>query len=344
VRGAIISLLRWLCLAFPVLLISCTAREKEAEPGLYSATRLQMGTFVTIKAPNHDPERLRRAVSAAFERIEKIEDRLSVYRPHSELSRLNRTAGSKPSRISGELAHLIERSLHYSKGSGGAFDVTVGPLIRLWKKASTRGQPPAAEEISSALRSTGFKKIRLRMDPTEIRFLAPDLSIDLGGIAKGYAVDEAALILRKKGIENALVEAGGDIYALGGRDGTRPWRVGIRDPFGGKECIEVLLLRDKAVTTSGDYERAIVLKGKRYSHIIDPRTGRPAKGVSSVTVIAPSALEADALSTAISVLGVKEGLALAETLPAVEVLIVEGAPGNSAIHMSRGFRKYIADE
>ncbi|MFC1667440.1 FAD:protein FMN transferase [Candidatus Omnitrophota bacterium] len=252
-----------------------------------------MGTFSEISCSSPDRAKASEAMDEAFREMVRIESLFSKHDKLSEVSKINRIAGREEVRLSSETFNIIERSIYYSRISDGSFDITVEPL----KKGR-------------------YKDVVLNKDRSSIRFLAEDIKVDLGGIVKGYAVDRAKEILSSHGIENALVDIGGNIFALGSTSGKKDWRIGIRDPGDENNMIYKLDLKNKAVSTSGDYERP--------SHIVDPLNGQPVtKEILSVTVVADSAEKADALSTAIFVMGAERGLRFAKSIKDIEVFIFD---------------------
>ena len=256
-----------------------------------------MGTIVEVVSPRKE------AAQIVFTEISRIDKLLSVYNPDSEISLLNNKGKLS---VSQDTMYIIRKSKELYKATGGAFDITVEPLVRVWGFEKHRYILPEEREITKVLRLVGSDKIILNESDNVIKFKTSGMKISLGAIAKGYAVDLAVAKLKETGIKDCLINAGGDIYCLGNNFG-RPWKVAIRDPR--KPGIyEVLELEDKAVATSGDYEQYFIKGSKRYAHIFDPRTGYPVdEGVCSVTVIASDCLTADALATSIFVLG-KNGL------------------------------------
>jgi len=283
---------------------------------LYKDSRVMMGTFVEVTSPDKD------SAEIIYSEISRVEKLLSKYDPESEVSRLN---------VSGELSvspetfQVIQRSKEFWQLSGGAFDITVGPLMDLWGFTDKAYRLPKEDEIRAALGLAGVDKIILNPEKNMVKLSFSGMKIDLGGAAKGYAVDCAVIKLRERGIKSCLINAGGQIYCLGDNFG-KPWKIAIREPRGGR-LGEYLELKDKAVSTSGDYEQFFIEKDKRYSHIINPLTGYPANsGIASVTVIADDGMTADALSTAIFILGSEKGLELAKRFKNVEVKITRGHP------------------
>ncbi|MEW5945122.1 MAG: FAD:protein FMN transferase [bacterium] len=262
-----------------------------------------MGTIAEVTIYGEDEGKTAEAMKKVFTVFDDVDDSMSVYKKESELSLLNAAAYESPVRVSRGMMELIEKSIAFSRMTDGAFDVTVGPLMEIWGFISARKDLPGDEAVRSALEKVGCKKIVIDKENQTVGFTVPGMWIDLGGIAKGYAVDLAVDELRKEGIENALVNLGGNIYALGSPPGESAWKVGIRDPLKAGNVLKTLRLKNRAAATSGSYERFVRIGEKSYSHIMDPRTGLPAAGVLSVTVTADTAIETDALSTAFFVLG-----------------------------------------
>lgn len=250
-----------------------------------------MDTFAEITCYSSDRESASKAMKDAFGEMERIEEVFSKFDEKSEVSRINSAAGLGEIVVSPEVFKIIEDSIYYSRLSDGSFDITVGP--------SQKGR---------------YKDIVLDRNKLSVRFLDKDIKIDLGGIVKGYAVDRAKDILVFRGIENALISIGGNIFALGSPPRKDSWRIGIRDPKSRSKIMRKLNLEDRAVSTSADYERPF--------HIIDPSSGKPSDEVMSVTIVANSAEEADALSTAVFVTGPERGLELVASFKDVEVFIV----------------------
>jgi FAD:protein FMN transferase len=275
-----------------------------------------MDTFFTITVYSDTPEKAEPAITEAFDEIKKIESELSVYRDDSEVARLNRDKIIKfPS---GDLKNNIERSLLYSNLSNGAFDITVQPILDLFKRSfSEKNAAPSAEMIGRELKKVDYKRISI--NDREI-MIGDDQKITLGGIAKGYAVEKAVGVLKRHNITMALVNAGGNMRAIGGKpDGA--WNIALEDPRNSDNYITVIQLNNNAVSTSGDYERYYD-DNLKYHHIINPKTGYSATELISATIVTDNAFDADALSTAVFVLGEEKGMKLIESLPGVEGLII----------------------
>lgn len=254
-----------------------------------------MGTTFTIVAYDEDRLKLEAAVDEAFEEVRRLDSLLSNYKRDSEWSRVNREAAAGPVRVSAELFSLLEACVDYSRRSGGAFDITVGPLVKTWGFYKGQGRLPHRAEIRDALARVGYQALELDPAAQTVRFAKPGMEIDPGGIGKGYAVDRVVAVLRAAGITSALISAGGSsIYALGAPPGQPGWKIKIRHPKSPSQTIEETVLRDESMSTSGSYEKFFVAGGKLYTHIFDPRTGFPASGVVSVSVVAPRTIDSEA--------------------------------------------------
>ena len=278
---------------------------------LYKDTRVALGTYIEVTSPD------KQAAKIVFDEINRIEGLLSKYKPKSEVSRLNKLGLLK---VSPETFYVIKKSKEFSRASNDAFDITVAPLMDLWGFTDKHYNVPTEAQIEKTLKLVGSDKIILHEEDNVIEFSSPGMKIDLGGLAKGYALDCAVKKLRENNIKSCLI-AGGQVYALGDKFGL-PWKVAIKgarkqSPSGFLELI------DQSVATSGDYEQYFIKNGKRYSHIINPKTGSPAdSGIASVTVIAPDSLTADALATAIFILGKDNGESLAGKFPEKQIKIL----------------------
>ena len=297
------------------------SQTEDLEP--FTETRTLMGTVVSITVYTSDLEQAQAATSAAYDHMAKLEKVLSGYISGSDVSRINSLAGL-PASVSLPTFFVVRRALQVSKLTGGAFDITVGPLLSLWRESAERGHLPTEVDLEDARSRVGYGKVEVAESSNTRTVMIPaGTSIDLGGIAKGYIVDQGVGILRRH-VSSALVNAGGDIYALGAKPGGKPWAIGVQDPRRPEDLsafIETLYVTDRAVATSGNYARYFEVEGERYSHIVDPRTGRPVDKVPSATVVAPDATTADALATAASVLDLKDTDKLVTSLRDVEVLL-----------------------
>jgi len=278
-----------------------------------------MGTRCAVEFWSERPAEADSLANAAFDEMRRIDRLMSTYKPDSELSQLNARAANKPQVLSLELFGLIRDSLAYSRLSDGAFDVTYASVGYLYDFPSQRRPNTAA--IRRALPGIDYRHLRLDEKRHSIFFERKGMRVDLGGIAKGYAVDRAMAVLKRGGITRAMVNAGGDTLIAGDRFG-KPWVVGIRDPNERDKVALRLPLTDTAISTSGDYERYFDEGGTRYHHIIDPRTGDSARLLRSATVLAPTAMQTDGLSTAVFVMGAERGLAMINRLDGVDAVVV----------------------
>ncbi|MDH3389780.1 MAG: FAD:protein FMN transferase [Gammaproteobacteria bacterium] len=288
-----------------------------------------MGTRITVELWHDEDQAAADCSERIFTEMRRIEALMSTYRDTSEITYINNNAAISAVDISDEMRLLIEKSLYFSKISDGAFDITYASVGYAYDYR--KRQQPSDAEVASNLAAIDYRHIEL--DGNRIRFGQGAVRINLGGIAKGYAVDRAADIVRHCGISEALITAGGDSRILGDRHG-RPWIIGIQNPRDEDGIALRLPLSDSAVSTSGDYERFFIDDGKRVHHIIDPTTGRSAGASWSATVTGPDAMTTDALSTTIFIMGAVKGLALIESLDGIDAIIIDSA---GKVHYSSGF-------
>lgn len=292
----------------------------------FSDQQAIMGTEITVTLWHQDPVEGESAVDAVMAEMRRIDATLSPYIASSELARVNATAAKHPVKLSDELSYLLDKSLYFSAISHGAFDITFASVG--WYYDYRNHQQPSDAQTKSLLPAVNYRLLQFDRPGKTVKFGHRDLRIDLGGIAKGHAVDRAITLLRGKGVAHATVSAGGDSRLLGDKLG-RPWLIGIKNPrLRGDEKSEVVItmpLSDLAVSTSGDYERYFIdeQSGRRIHHIINPKTGKSAEQVVSVTVLGPQGVDTDALSTTVFVLGVEQGLALINGLPQFDCVIID---------------------
>ena len=304
-------------------------------------TRLLMDTWVSIKA--HDrfrsPKKIKELIDKAFSGMERVDELTSRFREDSEISRINRLRPDKSIKVSPQTLMAINKAGDIYKITDGAFDITVTPLVKLWGfYGNEKHAIPSEEEIREALELVGQEDMLVDKEYGYVGLSKKGAELDLSGIAKGFAVDEAVNILKREGIRNALIDAGGDIYCLGSAPDGKPWKVGVRHPRKNK-IISTLELGDIAVATSGGYEKYLIIDGKRFSHIIDPRSGYPARQMPlSVTVLARDCATADGLATALSVLGPENGLLLIDELEQTEAIIISDEGSSLRIDLSEGLK------
>lgn len=283
----------------------------------YAEMHMGVRTRIALYAP--DTMTAQRAARAAFQRVALLDSLMSDYRSDSELARLSLATGGAPINISKESFYVMSYAQELARLSGGAFDITAGPLVRLWRSARRDQTLPSQQERGRALSSSGWRHLQLDSVAQTAQLLRPGMQLDLGGIAKGYAADQALSELRAHGVERALVEMGGDIVASGPPPGKRGWRVRAANAPRGKRS---LLLAQAAISTSGDTEQFAEIRGIRYSHVVDPTTGMPLTSRVAATVIGPNGITSDALSTLLAVLGPERGRAfVAAHFPGVTAYI-----------------------
>jgi len=286
-----------------------------------------MGSPFTIQAyvPRHGPRRpVAEWMRLAFGEIARIEDLLTDFRP-SPFNEINAMAGIRPVKVCREIFDILERSLQISRDSDGAFDISYASVGLLWREAAKSGRPPSREALDRAKRFVDFRKIEMNPDTREVFLPHPEMKIGLGGIGKGYAVDQAFQLLRNFGLENFVVNGAGDIHAHASASAPRPWRIGIRNPFAERDvAMGHLQIRSGAVATSGDYERFFRHRGKKYHHVVDGRTGEITKKVSSVTIMASTTMTADVCATTAMALGPEEGLKFLERRRGLSGFLVTG--------------------
>jgi thiamine biosynthesis lipoprotein len=298
-----------------------------------------MGTLFTITLYASEKAPAESSAEAAFRRIAALEDIMSDYQADSELMRLCDQPFGKPVAVSAELFEVLQRAQQYSELSGGAFDVTVGPYVRLWRFARKRKVLPSPLELAEAAKAVGYKNLRLDPRTRMVTLLVPNMRLDLGGIAKGYAADQALGLLKSRGISRALVAASGDIAIGDPPPGQPGWKISITDLDTRPNVVSRnLLLHNAAVSTSGDTEQFIAIGGIRYSHILDPITGLGLTNRIQASIIAPNATATDALATTVCILGPERGLALIEALPKTSALVLVKKDGHTRSFPSRHFQ------
>lgn len=303
------------------------------EAKIIADSRFLMDTLVTIKAWGDEAEQITPLLDAAFEEIGRLEGVMSAQRQGSEISRINEGASGAWIPMSADVASVLERALFFSRLSDGACDVTIGPVMSLWGFSTTVPRVPDEDEIVAALERVGADKIEV--NEGKVRHLKGNMALDLGAVAKGYAVDRAVRVLERGGASGALVEAGGDLRFFGTKPGERRWRIALAHPRESGSLIEIGEMPLLSVATSGDYERFFEVDGKRYHHLLDPRTGYPTRKAISATVWARTCMDADMLSTALFVMG-PDGIPWIQGLDEVEGLVIYEADGELKHRASSG--------
>jgi len=339
------ALMRIFGLLSIVLITSCqhVSRKQDAvELGRYEFEQPQMGVPFRIVLYSADSASAESAAKAAFDRIKELNAIMSDYEHESELNQLSRTAGQgRALAVSGDLWRVLERSQSLAEQTDGAFDITVGPYVSLWRRARRVKELPDPQKLAEAGTAVGYRKVILNRRRQTVRLLAPGMKLDLGGIAKGYAVDEALKVLSAHGVERALVGGAGDIAVSEAPPGSRGWRIALAqfDATGAATNPHVRL-RNAAISTSGDSAQRLEINGRRYSHIVDPRTGLGLTDHSLVTVIARDCFTSDAAATAVSVLGPHRGLRLIERIRGAEARIVRAPEQSVEVLDSPGFKRF----
>ncbi len=301
---------------FSLLLFSC-ARKR-----MVKKTETIMGTSVTITVVAETAQEGAVAINAAMDEIRRLDEMMSLYRDDSEVTRVNMASGKRPVTVSPEMIEVVENAIAVAKLTDGVFDITMGPLIVLWRMRTAEGKIPAEKEIARILPRVNYRNIVVNKKQSTLFLRRPDMIIDLGGVAKGYAADRAGEILKEYGIGSAVVAVAGDIRILGSRPDGSPWRIGVQHPRKPKTTLTVFDLTDTFISTSGDYERFVIKAGKRYHHIIDPRTGKPSTGIISATIIGDRGAIVDPLTTAIFILGREKGMQIVNEL-GYQALVVD---------------------
>jgi thiamine biosynthesis lipoprotein len=331
------ALLYFVLFLVPIV-VSCTPK---VEYGFLEKQKLLMGTLFRLKvfaAINvENKEKFDKASKEAFAEIARLEAQMSEWKPDSPISQVNQLAGVKSVKVPQETLEVLKVAEQISNFSNGAFDISFKPLGRLWN-VKKRKQPPTETEIQKVLKLVGHKSIELNKEKSEVFLKKKGMSIGLGGIAKGYAAKKAGKILEKNDFKNYIVDAGGDLYLAGTKNGA-PWVTGVKDPNkGGKLIKKIAIKKNSAVVTSGIYERFFEYEGKKYHHIIDVRTGYPAKGAKSVTVVSEDPTYADAMATTFLIVGPKAASEIVKTKKDLAFFMIDS---NDQIHESENFSDFV---
>lgn len=304
---ALVCILAVAWFGFDTTSAAATEKPKTSAPKLLRVEKSYqaMGTTYTIAAYGDDPQNLEAILDAAFEEVRRVDELLSNYKPSSELSQLNQLAAKGPQLVSPELFDLLSLCLRYSRESEGTFDITVGPLMKVWGFYRGQGKLPTKREIRESLDKVGYENIVLDPDRRTVAFRKPGVELDPGGVGKGYAVDRLARKIRGYNVKAALISAStSSIYAIGAPPGEpRGWKVSLRDPRNPERAVETVYLKDQSMSTSGSYEKFFRVDGVVYSHIMDPRTGMPARGTLSVSILSPSTLDSEIWAKPYFILG-----------------------------------------
>lgn len=306
-----------LIICFTLLLVGCSNNQAS---NVKLKTGYKLGTVIRIKIYHPQAEKL---AQDSFTLIDEIENKMSSHVDNSEINKINRFAGQKAVKVSSDTYYIIKRALDYAQLSAGAFDPTIGPLVQLWGIGTKEEQVPHKEKITKKLAVVDYKRVKL-MKENKVLLPKAGMRLDVGGIAKGYAADRVIAYLKEKGVKSAYVDIGGNVSVLGTKENNDQWTIGIQDPKKERgELLAALEVKNKTIVSSGNYERYFIEQGTRYHHILNPKTGYPArKEVIGTTIVAKNSLKADALSTTVYVLGLKRGLSLVKDLEGVEAVVV----------------------
>ncbi|MGA2867142.1 MAG: FAD:protein FMN transferase [Verrucomicrobiota bacterium] len=333
----------WLLLPLWLGTVSCvTVRQGTPALTRYEYERPEMGVPFRLVLYAPDQAGADQAAEAAFRRVQQLNDSLSDYEAESELSKLSRTSGQgREIPVSDDLWFVLRRAQALAERSGGAFDITVGPCVNLWRRARRQHQLPDPARLAQARKAVGYQHVRLNPKRQAVELLVADMRLDLGGIGKGYAVDEALKSLKRLGLSRALVEGGGDVVVGDPPPGKPAWRIELAPlDVTNAPPARFLLLKNAAISTSGDLYQRLEIEGKRYSHIIDPGTGIGLTNHSLVNVIAPQGITADSLTKVVSVLGPQKGLKLVEATPGAAARVMRNPDEKLETYESSRFKRY----
>ena len=299
-------------------------------------TNYVFGTLISLEAFGSDAAN---AIDEALDRVRDIEKKMDVHTKSSEISKINERAGKESFFVSDDTFFVIKKGIYHSEKSKGKFDITVGPIVNLWGIGTDRARIPSTDEINQVLSLVDYKQVELNEENNCVILKKPGMLMDLGGIAKGYAADEAIRVFKEHGIKSGIVDLGGNIYVLGKKPVGNPWKIGLQDPFKSRGNIFATVeVNDKTLVTSGPYERYMDKNGERYHHIMDTGTGFPVENkLAGVTIIADCSIDADALSTAVFAMGLKDGWDFINALSDIDAVFVTV---DHEVYVSSGVKKY----
>lgn len=296
-----------------------------------------MGTYIEAKAYGRHAAQ---TLDLVYARLREIEQKMTINQAGSEIDDVNAQAGKQAVAVSADTFAVVKRAIEYAEISSGAFDPTIQPIVSLWRIGSPEARLPAPGEIATKLPLVDYRMVQLNPEQRTIFLPHEGMGLDLGGIAKGYAADEAVAILRNNNVRNAIISLGGNVYTMGNNPSKQPWRIGVQDPEDERNIfIAVIETSDETLVTSGAYERALEVDGQRYHHILNPATGYPAEtDVLSSTIVTTKSIDADALSTSLFILGREQGLQLIEQLPGIEAVVIDL---NHQVYLSSGMKNRL---
>ena len=281
-----------------------------------------MGSRFQITLVDKDSISAEQNIDKAIAEITRIENLISEWRPETQISQVNQNAGIKPIKVDKEVFDLTKKGIYFSKLTDGAFDISIVAMDKIWKFDDSMDELPSEQAIKESVRHVGYQNIVLDSTNSTIFLKNPGMKIGFGSIGKGYAADKTRDLMKSIGVKAGIIDASGDISTWGTQPDGKPWAIGINNPFNDHKMAAVLYFKENAVTTSGSYEKYAEIHGKRYSHIMNPKTGYPSTGLTSVTITGPNATMANGFSTSIMVLGEKEGLKLLKQFPEYHYLLI----------------------
>lgn len=321
-------------LSFLIALIFCNANAQIA----VKRDTVLMGSRFDITIVAADSTSAEKNINLVIDEITRIENLISEWKPSSQVSEINRNSGIKPVKVDKELFELTKRALSFSEISNGAFDISIVAMDKIWKFDGSMEELPSQEILLKAIEKVGHKNIELNETDSSIFLKLPGMKIGFGATGKGYAADQGRLLMQQLNVKAGIVNASGDMATWGMQPDNTPWRIGITNPMNANESLKIIEINNAAITTSGDYEKYVEFDDKRYSHIINPKTGMPASGLISVTVIGENTETANGLSTSIMVLGDKKGLELLKNYPDYTCLILTD---KGKVKKSKNFNKIL---
>jgi thiamine biosynthesis lipoprotein len=293
-----------------------------------------LGTLINLRACGNKAQK---AMDKAFERLNNIDDKMSAFKGNSDISKINLGAGSRGESVSSDTYFVVKKAIEYSKILEGTFDPTIRPLVTLWSIGTKKEKIPEAAEIETRLKLVNYKDVVLDESNNSIMLKHKEQALDVGGIAKGFAADEVRDIFLQYNIKSGLIDLGGNIFALGSKEDNTPWRVGIQNPFKPRgEFLGILSVKNKSIVTSGNYERYFIRDGKRFHHIIDPKTGYPSESkIISATIISDNSIDGDGLSTGVYILGVDKALKIINAIEGIDAIFVTE---NKKVYITSGVK------
>ncbi|WP_407499755.1 FAD:protein FMN transferase [Elizabethkingia anophelis] len=281
-----------------------------------------MGSRFQITLVDKDSISAERNIDKAIAEITRIENLISEWRPETQISQVNQNAGIKPIKVDREVFDLTKKGLYFSKLTDGAFDISIVAMDKIWKFDDSMDELPSEQAIKESVRNVGYRNIILDSTNSTIFLRNPGMKIGFGSIGKGYAADKTRDLMKSMGVKAGIIDASGDISTWGTQPDGKPWAIGINNPFNDHKMAAILYFKENSVTTSGSYEKYAEIHGKRYSHIMNPKTGYPSTGLTSVTITGPNAIMSNGFSTSVMVLGEKEGLKLLKQFPEYHYLLI----------------------